>query len=134
MAKSFNSNTDNKEDWLTPPEIIQSLGQFDLDPCSPLSRPWDTASHHLTIEDDGLSCGWVGRVWLNPPYGNKTFKWIERLCQHRNGIALIFARTETIGFHEQIWDKADGIFFFKGRQGSTILTEKKEGLQMPLPV
>ena len=30
-------------------------------------------------------------------------------------IALIFARTETIGFHERIWNKADGVFFFKGR-------------------
>jgi hypothetical protein len=28
---------------------------------------------------------------------------------------LIFARTETRGFHTEIWDKADAVFFFKGR-------------------
>lgn len=58
---------------------------------------------------------WNGRVWLNPPYGRDVFKWIEKLSVHKNGIALIFARTETKGFHEQIWNKAHSIFFFKGR-------------------
>ncbi len=35
MTKNFNTNIDNKEEWLTPPEIIQALGTFDLDPCAP---------------------------------------------------------------------------------------------------
>jgi hypothetical protein len=26
------------DEWLTPPEIIAALGQFDLDPCSPINR------------------------------------------------------------------------------------------------
>ena len=43
------------------------------------------------------------------------YKWLEKLYNHGKGTALIFARTETIGFHKQIWEKADGIFFFKGR-------------------
>ena len=64
---------------------------------------------------DGLIQPWTGRVWCNPPYGKETFKWLEKLEHHGNGVALIFARTETIGFHEQIWNKADAIFFFKGR-------------------
>ena len=55
------------------------------------------------------------RVWLNPPYGRETFLWLERLATHGNGTALIFARTETKGFHEQVWDKATALFFFKGR-------------------
>jgi hypothetical protein len=46
--------------WLTPPHIIQALGSFDLDPCSPLNRPWDTAQKHYTIEDDGLTSPWGG--------------------------------------------------------------------------
>ena len=29
--------------------------------------------------------------------------------------ALIFARTETIGFHLEIWEKANAVFFFMGR-------------------
>jgi phage N-6-adenine-methyltransferase len=115
MANNFNTNTKNNDEWLTPPELIKALGDFDLDPCSPIIRPWDTAKKHYTIEDNGLIQDWKGRVWLNPPYGRETFKWIDKLAKHGNGIALIFARTETIGFHEQIWEKADAIFFFKGR-------------------
>jgi hypothetical protein len=40
---------------------------------------------------------------------------MSKLADHRSGIALIFARTETIGFHKEIWRKAAGIFFFEGR-------------------
>ena len=113
--KTFNTNTANNDEWLTPPEIIESLGSFNLDPCSPINRPWDTADKHLNINDDGLSQDWHGRVWCNPPYGRETFKWLNKLHQHGDGIGLIFARTETIGFHAEIWNKADAIFFFKGR-------------------
>ena len=113
--RNFNTNTDNSEVWLTPPYIIHALGPFDLDPCAPLNRPWDTATKHYTVEDDGLSKPWEGRVWLNPPYGKQTFVWMDRLSKHRSGIALIFARTETKGFHETIWEKAHSIFFFLGR-------------------
>lgn len=99
MAKHEPSNhRGQKDEWLTPPNIIRSLGVFDLDPCSPINRPWDTAINHLTILDDGLSKEWEGRVWLNPPYGNETRKWLKKLAEHGNGIALIFARTETKTF------------------------------------
>jgi len=104
-----------KDEWLTPPEIIESLNHFDLDPCSPISRPWNTAMHHYTIEHDGLSHTWAGRVWLNPPYGLQAAKWLEKLAAHGNGIALIFARTETKMFFEQVWGKADAVLFIKGR-------------------
>lgn len=114
-GKDFNTNTANNDEWLTPPEIIKALGPFDLDPCAPVNRPWDTASRHYTVQDNGLTQSWYGRVWLNPPYGRETFTWMERLAEHGNGIALIFARTETKGFHEQIWRKAKAVFFFEGR-------------------
>ena len=42
------------DEWLTPPEIIKALGPFDLDPCSPITRPWDTALKHYSILDMGL--------------------------------------------------------------------------------
>tara|TARA_Y100001951_G_scaffold21306_1_gene16262 strand:- start:97 stop:594 length:498 start_codon:yes stop_codon:yes gene_type:complete len=117
MTKNFNSNTTNNDEWLTPPYIIKEFGEFDLDPCSPHpdKRPWDTAKNHYYKKMDGLSQSWDGRVWCNPPYGRETFKWLEKLYNHGNGIALIFARTETIGFHEQVWSKAHAVFFFKGR-------------------
>lgn len=103
------------DEWLTPPEIVASLGTFDLDPCSPVIRPWDTARHHLTVHDDGLSAEWNGRVWLNPPFGREAVKWLRKLVQHGNGIALIPARTETAMFYECVWGAADAVLFVKGR-------------------
>lgn len=107
--------TTGKEDWLTPPHMIKALGEFDLDPCSPMPRPWDTAKMHYTLADNGLNKPWHGRIWLNPPYGNQTDKWMERLAQEGDGIALIFARTETASFFPWVWDWADALLFIKGR-------------------
>jgi len=115
--KNFNSNTKNNDEWLTPPLLVKSLGVFDLDPCQPINPPFFHASEGFNINDNGLDKNWdlFGRVWCNPPYGRETFKWLDKLHSHGNGIALIFARTETIGFHNSVWNKADAIFFFKGR-------------------
>lgn len=106
-----------KDEWLTPREIVQALGPFDLDPCSPITRPWDTAKRHLTMKDDGLSQPWdcKERVWLNPPYGQFTDEWLEKLALHGNGIALIFARTETETWFNWVWPQASAILFIKGR-------------------
>jgi hypothetical protein len=104
-----------KEEWLTPPEILRALNSFDLDPCSPIRRPWDTAREHYTVIDDGLSLPWVGRVWCNPPHGAEAERWLARLADHGNGIALIFARTETAAWVQQVWGKADAILFIFGR-------------------
>lgn len=114
MNTSFERTTQNDE-WLTPPEIIEALGDFDLDPCAPIKRPWSTAKNHYTIEDDGLSKPWDGRVWLNPPYGTQTGIWLKRLAEHQNGIALTFARTETRMFFETVWAKARAVLFIRGR-------------------
>lgn len=104
-----------KEEWLTPKEITDVLGPFDLDPCSPISRPWATAAHHYTIKDDGIKTPWFGRVWLNPPYGNETEKWMSLMASHNNGIALIFARTETATWFNSVWPSAAALLFIKGR-------------------
>ena len=114
MNTSF-ERTNSNEEWLTPPGIILALGRFDLDPCSPAIRPWPTAKNHYTIEDDGLSKDFFGRVWMNPPYGKQTGRWLQRLSEHGNGIALIFARTETKMFFDYIWNRAHAILFLKGR-------------------
>lgn len=34
--RPFRGDTD---EWLTPPHILRALGDFDLDPCSPVNRP-----------------------------------------------------------------------------------------------
>lgn len=102
-------------EWLTPPGIVRALGEFDLDPCAPIVRPWDTARQHLTIADDGLSRTWYGRVGCNPPFGREAVKWLRRMVEHGNGIALVPARTETAMFYQCVWGAADAVLFIKGR-------------------
>jgi hypothetical protein len=111
---SHESSRAQNDEWLTPRHIIDALGPFDLDPCAPITRPWDTAARHYTIADDGMRQPWDGYVWLNPPYTDWR-RWMHRLAEHGNGVALIFARTETRDFHEQVWAKADALLFLKGR-------------------
>lgn len=115
MDSSFERKHDGKDEWLTPPEIVRALGEFDLDPCAPIVRPWETAKTHFTIEDNGLIREWEGRCFCNPPYGTETNKWMKKMAEHNNGIALIFARTETNTFFKWIWPYAKGIMFIKGR-------------------
>ena len=103
------------DEWLTPPEILAPLGQFDLDPCAPAVRPWDTAKKHFSVADGGLEQPWIGRVWCNPPFGREAIKWLRKMVEHGNGISLIPARTETAMFYETVWGKADGVLFIKGR-------------------
>jgi hypothetical protein len=104
-----------KEEWITPRWITDEIGPFDLDPCAPVDPPWPISDKTYTIFDDGLKQPWEGFVWLNPPYGRKTHEWIKRLAHHGNGIGLTLARTDTKFFHDEIFDKANCVFFLKGR-------------------
>jgi hypothetical protein len=115
MNTSFERSENTKVEWLTPPELVIKLGAFDLDPCSPINAPFLHAKNNFTTLDDGLVKDWFGRVYLNPPYGRGMELWLEKLKCHGNGIALIFARTETKCFFEHIWNDADAILFVKGR-------------------
>jgi DNA N-6-adenine-methyltransferase (Dam) len=115
MDTSFERSENTTVEWLTPPELVIKLGKFDLDPCSPINAPFLHAKNNFTVFDDGMSKDWFGRVYLNPPYGRGMELWLEKLKFHGNGIALIFARTETKCFFEHIWNDADAILFVKGR-------------------
>lgn len=117
-----------KNEWLTPPCLLRRLGPFDLDLCSPVNRPWDTARHHYTIEDDGLQQPWFGRVFCNPPYDTALIvRFIRRCVEHRNAVALTFARTDTRLFHELIFPNADSILFIKGRLSFYHVTGEQGG-------
>lgn len=90
------------DDWWTPKFIFDRLGlDFDLDPAAPAGGvPWIPCRRFYTPRDDGLQKPWFGRVWLNPPYGQATPRWLERMVAHGDGIALLFSRTDTRWFHE----------------------------------
>lgn len=101
--------------WLTPPEIIQALVPFDLDPCASIDQPWQTANKHYTIADDGLVQPWDGFVWCNPPFGPDAEFWLNRMVMHGNGIALVPARTETRWFIRTVWQQAWSVLFLHSR-------------------
>lgn len=111
----YQSTVSRSDEWLTPLSIIEALGRFDLDPCAPVNRPWDTATHHYTIEDNGFLQDWAGRVWLNPPYGKQMYAWVNKLALHGNGIALIFNRSCVPRFHRNILDYVDATMLIEGR-------------------
>jgi hypothetical protein len=104
-----------KDEWLTPKYITDDLGPFDLDPCSPIIRPWETAKKYHTIEDNGLLQDWGGFVWCNPPYGRSASVWLDRMSLYNNGIALVFARTETKMFQQYVWNNASCLLFIYDR-------------------
>jgi hypothetical protein len=107
------------ETWLTPPPVLAALGgaeSFDLDPCAATDQPWPTARRHYTIYDNGLALPWEGRVWLNPPYSSAEIRaWMTRMVNHGQGLALIFARTETETFFRCVWERCDALLFLEGR-------------------
>lgn len=114
------SSAMEKDEWLTPPFILDALGApaaFDLDPCASVTRKWDVAKQHYTIHDNGLMKPWRGFVFMNSPYGGPDVvgPWMRRLVGHGDGIALIFARTETELFFETVWRAADACLFLEGR-------------------
>lgn len=98
--------------WLTPPWIIDSLGPFDLDPCAHPGN--QTANRKIVLPDCGLAAEWSGRVWCNPPYGLGIQKWLEKLANHGDGIALVFARTDTKWFHS-VSNRASALLFLRNR-------------------
>jgi len=94
MGGALNSGT--SVEWWTPPHIFDALGlDFDLDPAAPIGgAPHVPAERHFSIHNNGLAQPWEGRIWLNPPYGREAARWVGRLAEHGNGVALVFNRAD----------------------------------------
>lgn len=105
------------DDWITPRWLIERLGPFDLDPCESDSQPWPCGQrgYRACRGEDGLMLPWDGFWFLNPPYGQRTGTWLERAILSPNGIALIFARTETEMFFNYVWPQASALLFIRKR-------------------
>jgi DNA N-6-adenine-methyltransferase (Dam) len=101
------------DSWITPKWLIDRIGPFDLDPCQCDPQPWPCAATGYT--ENGLLLPWHGLVWCNPPYGKAMKAWLNKLALHGNGIALVFARTETEAFFGHVWPYASALMFLQGR-------------------
>ena len=114
----FSSKTDL---WSTPWDFFEKLNDefhFTLDTCSTHENA--KCYKHFTIEEDGLLQDWGNEVvFCNPPYGRKIKDWVKKAYDESQKdnttvVMLIPARTDTIYFHEYIYNKAE-IRFIKGR-------------------
>ena len=101
------------DDFLTPPHVVEAMGEFDLDPCAsgrqhkPLAR-----KQYRYPEDNGLLLPWQGDVFCNPPF-SELQSWIDRFILHGKGVLLVPARVEVSWFWK-LWHNANAIFFTKG--------------------
>ena len=113
MDTSF-QKTEASDEWATPPEMVDALGKFDLDPCA--TDRSAKAPAWYTKEQNGLSKEWFGRVWCNPPYSQPAlYRFCEKMAEHGNGILLIFARTGNKVWQEIIFPRATAVLFLRKR-------------------
>lgn len=116
MDTTFEKAKNSSDEWYTPKEILDALGEFDLDPCAPRTPLWPTAKVMYDKNMDGLSKEWFGRVWLNPPYSRPLIEqFVQRMAEHGNGIALLFNRCDSKMFQDIIFEKATAMKFLRSR-------------------
>lgn len=108
----------SSDEWYTPKWLIDTLGPFDLDPCSSVNPLFPTATETYNKEQDGLTKEWDKNkvVWLNPPYSSRLIKeFVKKLSEHNNGIAILVNRTDNLLFQEVIFPKAKSMIFMRRR-------------------
>jgi len=76
-----NHNTDLKDVWQTPSEILTLLEAGDspsitTDPCAGMDTTIGER-YNYTVDDDGLTKTWVDKTFVNPPFSDKT-AWLQK--------------------------------------------------------
>ena len=100
------------DEWYTPKYIFDALRvTFDLDVASP-----KTGARHVPCAffmcERSLERDWRGFIWMNPPFGgrNGLIPWLEKFCNHGDGIALVPDRTSAPWF-QQFAPRCDLLLF-----------------------
>lgn len=84
-------------------------------PYSPPLGYCKTAYHSRGGWAENLVGGGV-RVWLNPPYSRPLIeRFVEKMVENNNGIALLFNRCDSKMFQDLIFPNATAIMFLRGR-------------------
>lgn len=117
-----------ENEWYTPQTHLDAayevLGNIDLDPASSeIANKTVQADQIFTIDDDGLTKEWAGRVWMNPPYAQPFIaQFVEKLASEyeagrvTEAISLTHNYTDTVWFHRAAKSCA-AICFTRGRIG-----------------
>ena len=119
FQKAMVSSESNE--WATPKSFFDKLDKefnFTLDPCC--RHETAKCKKHYTIEEDGLKQDWSKDVvFMNPPYGGHTGKWIRKAwLESRKGatvVCLIVSATDRSYWHDYIFPYASEVKFIRGR-------------------
>lgn len=115
-----------ENEWYTPRLYIEAareaMGAIDLDPASSeRAQVVVKASEFFTVEQNGLSQVWHGRVWMNPPYSQPLIShFVEKLISEASAgrveqaIVLTHNSADTLWFH-RLEEIAAKLCFTRGR-------------------
>lgn len=117
MKRAFYIPVGEDQEYYTHPDLVNSLGKFDIDPCTGIHRPWSHAPINWTIEDDGLTKDWQNkRIWGNFPFDRYVVTgWYKKMSQNNNGIALQIGKSDTKWFAEYVKPVATSMLLMEGR-------------------
>ena len=137
MARFYTKFESIKQDYATPQDLYMAFHKiydFEIDLAA------DSSNHkcdkYFTEEQDALKQDWIGRCWLNPPFGSGSIgKWVkkayEESIKHGSTIAvLIPARTNTRWWHDYVMYSGK-LYYILGRPK---FGDSKHGLPQPLVV
>ena len=119
LQKAMISSKSNE--WVTPQWLFDELNtefSFTLDPCA--NEYNAKCPHFYTKDNNGLKYSWVNEiVFMNPPYGGNTGKWIEKAWyesqQGATVVCLIVSATDRSYWHDYIFPYASEIRWLRGR-------------------
>lgn len=108
-------------EWETPQPLFDELNaefNFTLDPCATSENA--KCQKYYTKQNSGLRHSWVNEVvFMNPPYGGNTGKWIEKAWyESQNGavvVCLLVSSTDRSYWHDYIFPYANEIRWLRGR-------------------
>ena len=115
-----------ENEWYTPDKYLTSarhvMGSIDLDPASSDTAQGNVrAGEYFSVDNDGLSQPWHGRVWLNPPYAQPLIaQFVSKVVSEWSAGHLVAAimlthnYTDTSWFHEAM-TAASVVCFTRGR-------------------
>jgi len=117
MKVHFSSD---RQDWETPQAFFDLLDEefgFQLDVCA--TRKNRKLPKFFSPEDDALQQMWLGKCWMNPPYGKGITEWVRKAYEESRYaktmvVALLPARTDTKWWHRYVM-RASEVRLVRGR-------------------